>query len=181
MGGNLAKDANPASIGDDRADRFALVHEVETIVDSIERQDVGDQVVDVDLAVHVPIDDPRNVGAAAGTAKRGALPYPAGDKLERPGADFLAGASDPDDHGDAPAAVAALQRLAHHVDVADTLEGVVGTATGELHQMWDEIALDVLRIDEVRHSEFSRERLAGRVEVDADDHVGTGHSRPLDD
>jgi hypothetical protein len=35
---------------------------------------ISDQVVDVDLAFHVPVDDPRHVGAAAGAAERGALP-----------------------------------------------------------------------------------------------------------
>jgi hypothetical protein len=40
--------------------------------------------VDVDLAVHVPVDDLRHVGAAARAAEGGALPDAAGDQLERP-------------------------------------------------------------------------------------------------
>ena len=45
--------------------------------------------------------------------------------------------------------------------------------------MRDEIALDVLRIDEVRQAELARQRLARRIDVDADDHVGAGHARAL--
>ena len=75
----------------DRADRLALVHQVEGRVDLVERHGVGDQVVDVDLALHVPVDDLRHVGAAARAAEGGALPDPAGDELERAGRDLLAG------------------------------------------------------------------------------------------
>ena len=57
---------------------------------SLERQLVGDQIVDVDLAVHVPVDDLRHVGAAARAAEGGALPDAAGDELERPRRDLLA-------------------------------------------------------------------------------------------
>jgi hypothetical protein len=43
-------------------------------------------------------------------------------------ADLLAGAGHADDDRLAPAAMAALQRLAHDRDVADALEAVVGAA-----------------------------------------------------
>src|SRR5207249_12208639 len=106
----------------------------EPFVDPIERQDVGDQIVDVDLAFHVPIDNLRHVGAPTCTAKRRTFPHPAGNELERARANLLAGAGDPDNHGYTPAAVAALQRLAHHIDIADALKGVVGAAIGEVQQ-----------------------------------------------
>ena len=123
---------------------------------SLERQRVRDQVVDVDLAVHVPVDDLRHVGAAARAAERRALPDAAGDELERPRRDLLARAGDADDHRHAPAAVAALERLAHQLDVADALEAVVGAAVGELDEVRHEVALDFLRVDEVRHAELAR-------------------------
>ena len=44
---------------------------------------------------------------------------------------------------DAPAAVAALERLAHELDVADALEAVVGAAAGELDEVRDQIAADL--------------------------------------
>src|ERR1700760_2819867 len=79
------------SKGDHRADRFALVHEIERVVDLLQRHHVSDQVVDVDLAVHVPVDDLRHVGATPCAAERGALPNAAGHELERPGLDLLPG------------------------------------------------------------------------------------------
>ena len=58
----------------------------------------------------------------------------------------------------APAAVAAFQRLPHHVDIADAFEGEVGAAAGEiddrLHHL---VAADLVRIDEMRHAEFLRD------------------------
>ena len=50
------------------------------------------------------------------------------------------GARDADDHRYAPALVAALERLAHHVDVADALEAVVGAAFGQVDQVGDQVA-----------------------------------------
>ena len=64
----------------------------------------------------------------------------------------------------APAAVAALERLAHGVDVADALEGVVGAAAGEVDdRLHDLVAPDLVRVDEVRSCRTSRpsSRLAG--------------------
>ena len=80
----------------------------------------------------------------------------------------------------APAAVAALERLAHQVHVADALEAVVGAAVGERDEVRHEVAADFLRVHEVRHAELLGERLARRVDVDADDLVGAGHARALD-
>src|SRR3954453_13290523 len=77
------------SVGHHRANRFALVHQIEALVDPIERHDVGDEIVDVDLAFHVPVDDPGDIGASARAAERGAFPYPSGDELKRPRLDLL--------------------------------------------------------------------------------------------
>src|SRR5580698_9619513 len=101
------------SIDDDAADRLAFVHQLEPLVDVGEGELVGDQVVDVDLAVHVPVDDARHVGAAARAAERGALPDAPGNELERPRADLLARPGDADDDADPPAAMRAFERLAH--------------------------------------------------------------------
>ena len=77
----------------------------------------------------------------ARAAERRALPHAPGDQLERARRDLLAGAGDADDDAHAPAAVAALERLAHQLDVADALEAVVGAAAGELDQVRHQIAL----------------------------------------
>src|SRR5579864_7409479 len=157
------------------------MYELEAAIDVGERELVGDERVDLDLPVHVPVDDLWHVAAAARAAESGAFPDASGDELERPRLDFLARAGDADDHRDAPALVAAFERLAHHLDIADAFEAVIGAALGEIDEISDEIARHVLRIDEMRHAEVFGERTARRVDVDADDHVGTGETRALHD
>ena len=94
-------------------------------------------------------------------AERRALPHPAGHQLERPRADLLAGRRHADDHALAPALVAALERLAHHLDVADALEGVVGAAPGQVDEIGHQVALDLLRVHEVGHAELLGELRLG--------------------
>ncbi len=134
---------------------------------------MGNQVVDVDLAVHVPVDDFRNVRAPACPAEGRAAPRPAGDQLERPGRNFLTGTGDADDDAFAPTLVTAFQCLTHNGGVADALERIIGPATGQLDQMVDQIVAMVLGIDEVGHAELAGQLLARRVQVDADDHIRT--------
>src|SRR6185369_17757591 len=93
------------------ADALAAVHEVEGVVDALERHGVGDVLVDLHAALHRPVDVGRQLGAAARAAKRGAAPGAAGDQQERPHVDLLAGAGDADDDALAPALVAAHQSL----------------------------------------------------------------------
>src|SRR6185503_9781917 len=170
------------SVDHDAADRLAFVHEVEGVVDLVERHGVGDQVVDIDLLVHVPVDDLRHVGAAACAAEGGALPYASGHQLERARRYFLARAGDADDDRLAPAAVTALERLPHRVHVADALEGEVGAAAGQIDDcLHDLVAADLVRIDEMRHAELLGHRALAGIEIDADDLVGADHLRALDD
>ena len=68
------------------------MHEVEGVVDLLDRHGVGDERIDVDLALHVPVDDLRHVAPALGAAERGAEPLPSRHQLERPRRDLLAGA-----------------------------------------------------------------------------------------
>ena len=88
------------------------MHEVESLVDVLEAKTVRDERIDLYLSVHVPVDDLRNIGAAARAAEGGAFPDAAGDQLERTGGDFLAGLGDADDRRNAPATIAAFQRRA---------------------------------------------------------------------
>src|SRR5450631_4804966 len=106
------------------------MHQLERLVDIAERHLMRDEVVDVDLAVHVPIDDLRHVGAPARAAEGGALPNAPRHQLEWPRGNLLACSGDTNDHRHAPAAVAALERLTHQIDVADALEAIVGPAVG---------------------------------------------------
>src|SRR5882757_7166452 len=113
---------------DDRSDRFAFVHQIKSLVDLLELEDMRDHRIDLDFSVHVPVDDFRHVSAAARAAERGALPHAAGDKLERPCRNLLAGFGNADHHGDTPATMAGFERLAHHGGVAGAVKGEVGTA-----------------------------------------------------
>src|SRR6056297_837109 len=118
------------SVDDDRSDRLALMHEIEALVDLVERESVSDHRVDLDFAVHVPLDNLRHVGAASCAAECGATPGAAGDELEGSRRDFLAGAGDTDDDALTPSFVRRFQRDAHHVDVADGLKCVITAAAG---------------------------------------------------
>src|SRR5215472_10611866 len=172
--------AGAFSVDDDAPDRLAFVHQLEAVVDVGERHRVSDQIVDVDAAVHIPVDDLRHVGAAARAAEGGALPDAAGDELERPGRDLLAGAGDADDDADPPAAMAAFQRLAHRRDIADAFEAVIGAAAGQLDEIGHEVARDLARVDKMGHPELLGERAPARVDVDPDDHLGTDQAGALD-
>src|SRR5690242_1875768 len=130
------------------------MHQVETLVDIAEGEPMRDEIVDIDLLLHIPIDDLRHVAAAARAAKGGALPDAAGDELKRPGLDLLPGAGDADDYRHAPAAMTAFQCLAHDIDIADAFEAVIGAAIGQRHKMRNEIGADLFRVDEMRHAEF---------------------------
>src|SRR5262245_60201990 len=142
---------------------------------------MGDHRIDLNLSVHVPVDDLRYIGAAARAAECGALPDPAGHQLEGTGGDFPAGLRDADDDGNSPAAVAAFQRLAHDRDVAGAVEGVVGPAVSQGDEMRDDVAGNLLRIDEMGHAELAAPFFLGIVDVDTDDLVGADHLGALDD
>src|SRR5579859_6060037 len=170
-----------ALVNDNRTDRLAFVHQVEPLVDLLQLENVGDHRIDLNLLVHVPVDDPGHVGAAASAAERRALPDTAGDELEGPGGDFLAGFRHADHHRYAPAAVTGLKRLAHHGGVAGAVEGIVGAAVRERDQMRHDVAGDLLRVDEVGHAELAAPFFFRIVDIDADDLVGADHPGALND
>src|SRR5262249_24500663 len=70
------------SVNHHRPDRFAFVHEVEGIVDLVERHSVRDQIIDIDFAFHIPVDDPGNVRTAARATECGPAPDASGHELE---------------------------------------------------------------------------------------------------
>ena len=150
------------------------------MVDVVEAHRVGDHAVDLDLAGHVLVDHAGEVGAAADAAEGGAAPDAAGDELEGPGRDLLAGTGDADDHRLAPALVAALEGGAHDLDVADALERVVDATVRQIDDDLLDRVVVVGRVDEVRGAEGTREVELGRVDVDRDDPAGLRHHGPLD-
>ena len=70
---------------------------------------MGDEIIDIDLTVHVPIDDLRHVGTAARTAKGRPFPGAPGDQLERTGC-IRAGRRDADNDAFAPSLMGAFKR-----------------------------------------------------------------------
>src|SRR5665213_1751946 len=170
------------SVQNHRADRLAFVHQVEGVVDLVERHGVGDEVVDVDLAVHIPVDDFRDIGAAARAAEGGAAPDAAGDEMERARGDFMTGRRDADDDRFAPAAVAAFERLPHDVHIADAFKGEIGAALRDVDDgLHDFVFADLIRVDEMRHTEFLGHGALARISVDADDFIRADHARSLQD
>src|SRR5579864_3697312 len=86
----------------DRANRLALVHQIEGVVDLLQRHHVRDQRIDLDLLVHVPVHDLRHIGSATRPAKRRPLPHPPRHQLERPRLDLLPPPRPPHDHPHPP-------------------------------------------------------------------------------
>src|ERR1700730_5544476 len=168
------------------ADAFALVHQIEALVDVSERHVVPDHRVDLDLALHVPVDNFWHVRATAGAAESSALPDTAGDELERTSCDFRTSGGDADDDGLSPAAMAGLPRLTHDRHVSGAIERVVGPADligavrCHVDEGRDEVATELLRFAEMRHSEPFTPFPFAIVGVDPDDHVGAGKPQPLD-
>lgn len=66
----FGRDRLHGSVHDHAADAFALVHQLEALIDVFERHCVGDHRIDLDLALHVSVDDLRDVGAAARRQRR---------------------------------------------------------------------------------------------------------------
>src|SRR3546814_8279361 len=73
----------PPSENHDGTNTLAGVHQVEVFVDLLKREDVRDHRVNLNAAVHVPIDYIAAVGATLRAPKCGAPPIAAVDALER--------------------------------------------------------------------------------------------------
>src|SRR6185369_3071466 len=172
--------ASPSAsvVHDDASNRLAAVEEVERGIDLAERQPARHELVELDSAGEIAVDEPRQLRASLRTAERRAAPRAAGDEEERPRVNLLAGAGDADDDRLAPSLVRARQRLAHDLDVADALEGVVDAAAGHLHDGADDVA-DGAGIDRIRRAERRRERELRGIDVDRDDPLCAGEHRAL--
>lgn len=67
---------------DDAADAVTSLHVLEGGVDLVERLSVGDELVDLELAVHVVVDEVRELSAALDTTESTSLPDTTGNELE---------------------------------------------------------------------------------------------------
>jgi hypothetical protein len=158
------------------------LHIAESLVDLIQRLAMRDELVNLELAIHVVSHKPRKLSASLDTTERATLPYTASDELEWTSGDLLTGGRNTDDDGLAPALVAGLERGAHNVDVTRAVESVVAAAVGHL----DELLLDALvaelgGVDEVCSTELLGPLLLCVVDIDDDDLASLVLSRALDD
>ena len=53
----------------DRANAFPGMHQLKGAINITQGHGVRDQVIDIDLLIHIPVDDLRHIGATSGTAK----------------------------------------------------------------------------------------------------------------
>ena len=157
---------------DDGADGFAFLHQVERLVDAFQRHGVGDERVELDVAAHRIFHHARQFRAAAHAAKGTAAPHPAGDELEGTGGDFLPGLGHADDDAFAPALVAAFQRRAHHLHVADAFETIFHPAVGELDDDFLDGLVIILRVKAVRPAHLPRQGEFRRVDIHRNDASG---------
>ena len=70
---------------DHSPDAVPLLHRLERVVNFLERLAVRDELVHLEIALQVVVDEARELCAALDATKRGALPHSARDELERCG------------------------------------------------------------------------------------------------
>ncbi len=76
--------------------------------------------------------------------------------------------------------MAAFQRLAHDINVADAFKAVIDTTAGHLNQMIHDI-LDFAWVDEISHTKMFTQLRFLRVEIDTNNTGRANHARALND
>jgi hypothetical protein len=143
---------------------------------------MGNELVHLEVAVHVVSDKAGQLSAALDTTERAAFPDTTSDELEGAGGDFLTSGSDTDDDGLAPALVASLERGAHDVDVACAVECVVAAAVGHLNELLlDALAAELGGVDKVGCTKLLGPLLLRVVDVYDNNLACLVLSRTLDD
>ena len=168
------------SVNYNASDTLSTTHEIKALVDPVKRQDMRNEIINIDLSIHVPVDDFWNVGATAGAAECSASPVAPCHELEWTGRDFLARTSYTDNYGSAPAAMTALQSFSHDIDIADTLKGIISSTIGEINQIRNKVFANFLRVDKVRRTELFRYFLSAVITVNTNDHICARHPCSLD-
>jgi hypothetical protein len=164
------------------ANAVPSLHIRERLVNLIQRLPVRNEFIDLQVAVHIIVHQPRQLRAALDTAKRAALPHTSGNELERARSNLLPSGRNTDDDALAPALVARLERRAHHVDVAGTVERVVAAAVGHLDELLLNALVAELRwVDKVGGAKLLGPFLLCIVDVDDNDLAGLVLDRALND
>ena len=113
---------------------------------------MGDHRVNLNLAIHIPVYNFRDIRAPSCPAKGRAAPGTTGHQLKGAGADLFASPRHTDNNGFAPAFMGAFQCDTHHICIADTFKAVICPAAGQLNQMGGQIARYFRWIDKVGHA-----------------------------
>ncbi len=71
--------------------------------------------------------------------------------------------------------MAALQRRAHKLYIADALEAVIHAAVGHVDDHFLNRFVVILRIDKLMHAQLTGNTFLCRVDIDTNDAAGTGH------
>ena len=85
---------------DHATNALSFVHQFERLINVFKPHGVGDEIVEFELALQIPLDNSRKLGAAFDAAERGAFPDSTGHQLEWTGGNLLASTRDTDDDGD---------------------------------------------------------------------------------
>src|SRR5690625_1724265 len=141
----------------DAANTFTPVHQIKGLVDVLEAHGVSDEIIEFEFARQITLDVLRQFGASLNAAKCGATPDTTCHELKRPGTDFLARTGNTDNDGLAPALVAALERRAHDIHIANTLERIIHAAIGELNDDLLNGLIVIVRVNAVGSTELARQ------------------------
>jgi hypothetical protein len=143
---------------------------------------MGDELVDLEVAVHVISHKAGELRATLDATERASFPDTTGDKLEGTCGDFLASGGNADDDGLAPALVASLECGAHNVDVTRAVECVVTATVSHLNELiLDALVAKLGGVDKVGCAEFLGPLFLRVVDVDDDDLASLVLGRSLDD
>jgi len=157
---------------DDAADAVTGLHVLEGGVDLVERLSVGDELIDLELASHVVVNEVGKLGTALDTTEGTSLPDATSDELERSSGNLLSSSGNTNDDTLTPALVASLESRSHNVDVTSAVEGVVTTTISHFDELLlNGLVLELHRVDEVCGTELLSPLLLAVVDVD-DDNLG---------
>jgi len=186
---------------DDTTDAVTGLHVGESLVDLRQRLTVSDELVDLELAVHVVVNKVGQLSAALDTSESATLPDTASNELEccdllendRPwinsrtskltsGGDFLTSGSNTDDDALTPTLVAGLERAAHNVHISSAIESVVATTICHFNEfLLDRLVLELGRVDEIGRPKLCAPLLFAVVDIDDDDLTSTVLDTTLND
>lgn len=156
------------------------MHIVKGLVNTINVVVMCDELINLDLASKVVLNNTRKLGSALDTAKGTALPDTASNELERSSLDDFTGSSDTNNDRLTPAFVAGLEGRAHNVDVTCAVESEVKAAVGHLNKLLLNRTLVLGGVDKMGSTKFLGPLLLLVVDINNIDGAGLAGSSTLD-